>query len=114
METRPVKAVGKESNPFYTIVVVAGTAFVLTAGAYWMDTLRGSGRLGVRPALESTREGDRTAEGGGPSFLDRWGTHLLGGELAILGTAAVLAMSLDRWRSRCGAPRDASEQSLQP
>jgi hypothetical protein len=103
----------KEFNPFYTIVVVVGTAFVLTAGAYWMETLSASGRLRTgRDAELARRQGPFSdGTGNGDSFLDTWGTRILVVELGILGVAAVSAMGLDRWRSSRPAPPRHSERS---
>lgn len=100
-------------NPFYTAVVVVGTAFVLTAGAYWMEALSASGRFDAgRASKRASEQGPFGGDAGtGRSFMDRWGARILIVELIVLGVAAVLAMGLDRWRSRRAAPRGNSESS---
>jgi hypothetical protein len=71
-------------NPFYAVLGIVGFAFTITAAASCVSVLRG-----VRPV---------TATGGThvlDVFLNRYGTSLLVGEIAILALATVAAIWLD-------------------
>ena len=77
-------------NPFYVLVVIFGVAFVITACAYGTMAYRA-----IAPAVDA-----QARDQGLMGFLDRYGMHLLGVELAVLGVASFLAMWLDQFRSR--------------
>jgi hypothetical protein len=80
-------------NPFYVLVVLAGTAFVITTLG-WL----------VAPMIQ--QKAHRVAAGGAaPSpgslamaaWLDRWAVTALTIELVVLIVAGLLAMAADRW-----------------
>lgn len=86
-------------NPFYVILGVMGFVFTITATSYCMSVLRG-----VRP---------ETAAGSGShpleQIMDRYGTAILTGELAILAIATVGAVALDHVEGeRIRAAREAA------
>jgi hypothetical protein len=77
-------------NPFYVLVVLAGTAFVITTLG-WL----------VAPMIQQ-----KAAAGGGPpspgslalaAWLDRWAVTALTIEIVVLIAAGLLAMATDRW-----------------
>jgi hypothetical protein len=72
-------------NPFYVLLVVVSTLFVVTILAYL-----------VAPSAH-----ERAAKGGGPAgpalWLERHGPTALGVEFAVMLAAGLLAMATDRW-----------------
>ena len=88
-------------NPFYVVLGVVGFLFTITAASSCLTVLRG-----VR------RETARAAKTPLETFMDRHGTALLAGQLAVLAVATVGAVALDEYRGRKdprNPPRD--EQS---
>jgi hypothetical protein len=83
----------KRRNPFYILLVPVGTAFVVTAFAYWVMAFQA-----VRPASAEPP----TATTMGPGHpMKRWlranGDKALCIELAVLGVLTVAAIATDRW-----------------
>ena len=77
-------------NPFYGLLVAAGTALIVTILALLtslltLDPLAGEEQLGMAPPAR---------------FLNRWGGTLVFAETGVLVVASVLAIVLDRVRSR--------------
>jgi len=74
------------SNPFYVILGLVGFLFTITACMYCLSVLRG-----VRPA-------DPTAPPHAlETLMDRHGTMLLAGQIAVLAVATVGAVALDHF-----------------
>lgn len=77
----------RRRNPFYVLLGLAGLAFTLTATSYCLSVLRG-----VRP---------ETATAAAPHplerLMDRHGTALLAGELAVLAIATFGAVAVDHF-----------------
>jgi hypothetical protein len=95
----------KTFNPFYLLLVVVGTAFVITASAYGVMATRA-----LRPP--------RVAAGAEPpkssllTFMEEHGEKLLVGELLVLAIATVGAISTDGyWAKRAAAspPPDSTD-----
>ena len=82
----------RELNPFFALVIVIGVAFVATA---LLDVT--SLVLVDRPASGDTRQ---AADSPVMRFFNQHGEWLMVWEGAALAVVAVLAMGLDRWRSR--------------
>ena len=82
----------KDWNPFYFLLVLVGILFVMTALGYVTSMIRMQSRLSDR-----SRTGPQSPA---MRFLAQYGESVLLGEAAALGGLAILAMSLDRWRSR--------------
>ena len=81
MQARPVKPLFP--NPFYVLVLVASTLFVVTALAYLISPLvQGSG-----PAGRETIAG----------WFDRHAPLALGVEFAVMLISGALAMATDHW-----------------
>jgi hypothetical protein len=80
------------ANPFYALVAVAGVLFFITACSYGLMTLRADHQGRV---LES-----RDTQGSLLDLVEFHGVKLLAGELLLLATATVAAVSLDQFRSR--------------
>jgi hypothetical protein len=88
----------KLPNPFYVLVVVAGTAFALTASGYFVMSYR---------AIQGPAQGGESASGGrlsesasgGPlmAFIDMHGLQLMVGELGLLAVATIGAIGTDHW-----------------
>lgn len=87
----------KPINPFYLLLVVVGTAFVITASAYGVMATRA-----LRPP--------RAVAGVEPpkspliTFMEQNGEKLLVGELLVLAVCTVAAISTDNYWSKRGAP----------
>jgi hypothetical protein len=83
------------ANPFFVLLLVVSTLFVISALAYL-----------VSPAVTSRPEsapGSRSLAG----WLDRRGPLLLGGEFAVMLAAGVLAMATDhRFDPKRARPAD--------
>jgi len=94
-------AAKKPLNPFYPLLVVAGTAFCITACAYGLLAMRS-----LRPhhAGPTAHVGAGPVEPRGPhplfTFLERDGTNLLLGELALLAIFSFAAMGTDGYWTR--------------
>ena len=75
----------KIKNPFYALLILVGVAFVVTASAYGVMTVRGTDR--------SLRESPQTGLLG---FMDRHGNWILTVEVVLLGVLTVAAMGTDQ------------------
>ena len=75
----------KIKNPFYALLVLVGVAFVVTASAYGVMTVRGTDR--------SLPESPQTGILG---FMDRHGNWILTVEVVLLGVLTVAAMGTDQ------------------
>jgi len=94
----------RRRNPFYALLGIVGVLFTLTAVSSCLTVLRG-----VRPETAAVR-GTHPLE----RLLDRHGTAILAGELAVLAIATVGAVALDhvdgeRQRAERDAARDRAE-----
>jgi hypothetical protein len=77
----------KAINPFYTLLVVVGVVFAITACAYGVMTVRG---------LDPHRVG----EGGLVSLMDRHGMTIMIVEIALLAVLTVAAIGTDEFWTR--------------
>ena len=89
-------------NPFYLVLGLVGFLFTITASSYCISVLRG-----VRP---------ETAQAAQPhlfeQLMDRHGTALLTGQLALLAVATVGAIAVDHYDGvRIRRERAASRQA---
>jgi len=91
----------KRANPFYALLGIVGFLFTITACMYCLSVLRG-----IRPtdpaapphALET--------------LMDRYGTPLLAGQIAVLAVATFGAVALDHFEGeRVRRERDAARQA---
>lgn len=94
----------RRRNPFYALLGVVGFAFTITAVSSCLTVLRG-----VRPETGAAR-GTHPIE----RLLDRHGTAILAGELALLAIATIGAVAVDhvegeRQRAVRDAARDRAE-----
>ena len=91
------------TNPFYILLVATGIAFTVTACAYFVLALRGSGGL----------PGRATAAGESPQvlldFLHRHGVRLIVGELVLLAAATCGAIGTDSWWSGEASDRQSGD-----
>ena len=92
----------KRANPFYAVLGIVGFAFTITACMYCLSVLRG-----IRPtdpaapphALET--------------LMDRYGTPLLAGQIAVLAVATFGAVALDHFEGeRVKREREAARQAV--
>lgn len=74
-------------NPFYILLGLVGFLFTITASSYCISVLRG-----VRP--ETARAAEPHAF---EQLMDRHGTALLTGQLALLAFATVGAIAVDHY-----------------
>ena len=108
-------AAKKPINPFYPLLVVAGTAFCITACAYGLMAMRS-----LRPhhAGSAAKAGTAQVEPQGPhplmTFLERNGTNLLLGELALLAVFSFAAMGTDDYWTRRAVAAAARSKSTAP
>ena len=91
------------SNPFYVVLVLAGTAFAVTACAYGVMTVRG-----LRPAIADAPESELMV------FLARQGGTLLLAEVGVLALASLLAISTDPFWMRRAESRSSNSHSPDP
>ena len=75
----------KKKNPFYALLVLVGVAFVLTASAYGVMTVRGT-----------DRSASSVPQTGILGFMDRHGNWILTVEVLLLGLLTVAAMGTDQ------------------
>lgn len=90
----------KSINPFYILLVLAGTAFAVTAMAFGVMTVRGlqaTRMAGYVPEEEAYRYNDSTEF---DQFMDRNGTRLLVAELILLAIGTVGAIGYDQHLDR--------------
>ena len=85
----------KRINPFYVLLCLCGTAFVVTATAYGVMMLQ---RLHPQRTGEVSEAGIRMM-----SLLDRHGMAILIGELAALAAFSALAVIFDEYGSGKGS-----------
>ncbi len=78
----------KAHNPFYTVLVIAGVAFGVTALAYFVMSV--IGRSDPVRALESIESGH-----GLVAVMDKYGVTLIVIELCVLAVTTVLAITTD-------------------
>ena len=71
-------------NPFYAVLGVVGFLFTITACMYCLSTLRG-----MRPADPAAAPHPLEI------LMDRYGTPLLAGQIALLAVATVGAVAVD-------------------
>ena len=90
----------KSINPFYSVLVVVGVVFAITACAYGVMTVRGL----------DPRNAD---EGGLIGFLDDYGIWVLIGELGVLGLLTVAAIGTDGYWTRHAESTQAPESDHQ-
>ena len=83
----------QDLNPFYSLVVLVGIAFVVTALAYVVSLVR------LQPPAGTIASAGPLPSSPVMRFIERRGESLMLWEAAALTTAALLAMGLDRWRS---------------
>jgi hypothetical protein len=107
-------AAKKPINPFYPLLVVAGTAFCITACAYGLMAMRS---LRPHQAGPAAKAGAAQVEPRGPhplmTFLERHGTSLLLSELGLLAVFSFAAMGTDGyWTRRAEAAAARSKPSL--
>lgn len=96
-------AAKKWKNPFYTLLIPVGMAFVVTVFAYgFMAFLAVNGTI-----IEAT------SQAGHPLFawLDKHGTQLVMWELAVLGVLTFGAIATDSWWLRESAHEHAADES---
>ncbi len=79
----------KWKNPFYTLLIPVGMAFVVTVFAYWYMA---STRINT-----TNREAREQAKHPLFIWLDEHGTQLVLWELAVLGVLTVGAIATDSW-----------------
>jgi len=92
----PATRRSKTTNPFYVLVVAAGTAFVVTALGWLAAPMiqqkaKAAGQGGAGPGAGSLAMA---------AWLDRWAVPALTVEVVVLIAAGLLAMATDRWFSR--------------
>jgi hypothetical protein len=90
----------KSINPFYLLLMVAGTAFALTACAYGVMSVKMLNPAGVGSESESRQFFVR--------FMDEHGATIMLAEIAVLAVCTVLAMATDGYWQR-GANKTGSE-----
>jgi hypothetical protein len=93
----------KPINPFYVLLVIVGTAFVITACAYGVTAMRA-----LRPvrAVAAAQEKPNSLI----DFMSKHGEMLLVGELLVLAVATVGAISTDGyWARKANEPKTPDE-----
>lgn len=91
------------SNPFYAVLVVVGTVFVITACAYGMMAFRA-----VAPQLPA----DNAQQHPLLHFMDAYGSRLLMIEIGLLAFATFAAIGTDDYWTRRGAVRGARHSDM--
>jgi hypothetical protein len=84
------------ANPFYALLVLVGIAFVITACAYGVMTLRA-----VAPHAHAADGGNHPLL----KFLQTHGSQLLLGEIVVLAIATFAAMGTDDFWTRRSSRR---------
>ena len=79
-------------NPFYVVLMVTSTLFVLTALAYVVSPYVGVDANGVRQAAKPGAASLALA-----AWLDRYGPLALGVEFVLMLAFGLLAMATDQW-----------------
>lgn len=94
--------VKKPFNPFYVLLILAGTVFALSSCAYVV--------MMVRMARAETVEQHLASQAGLLGFLATSGERMLMIELAVLAATTFAAIGTDEFWSRRAARRESSEQ----
>lgn len=88
-------------NPFYVLLLISSTLFVLTILGYLVSPLLADlGRVPARP--------------GQTSWLDRNAPTALGVEFAVMLASGLLAMITDRWFPERPVPEGTDSGKVQP
>lgn len=87
----------KPFNPFYALLMVAGTVFAVTACAY--------GVMMVRSLSAAQSQQPLDADSGLMAFLESQGDRVLMIELGVLAIATVAAIGTDEFWTRRAASR---------
>lgn len=96
-------------NPFYVVLLVASSAFVLTALGYLISPVV------QQQARELPQEGPGSASRALAGWLERRAPEALGAEVGVMVVAGLLAMATDRGSlSRRGMRRSPPEASAEP
>src|SRR5262245_63624709 len=84
------KSTGKKlfPNPFYVVVLVSSTLFVVTALGYLVSALGFEAKGGAKPSPGSLAVA---------AWFDRNGPLALGIEFVVMLLFSVMAMATDRW-----------------
>jgi hypothetical protein len=90
------------SNPFFVILLIASTLFVLTVLAYLVSPYV----IAPRPGRPPTGEGSIALA----LWLDAHAPMALGVEFAVMLAMGILAMATDRWFSPRWRSRQAGRQ----
>ena len=102
------------TNPFYALLGIVGFAFTITASSYCLSVLRG-----IRPATAAEEAAPHPLE----ELMDRHGTMLLAGQLAVLAVATIGAVAFDHFdglrlkrqrREAAAQSKPSAEGPLQP
>jgi hypothetical protein len=101
-------AAKKSTNPFYVALMIAGTAFALTACAYGVMTVK---------MLDPTKLADDETTQFFVQFMDEHGVTIMLVELALLAVCTVAAIGTDgfwshRDKQRREAQRDVRRRSV--
>lgn len=88
------------SNPFYAVLVIVGTVFVITACAYGMMAFR---------AVAPQMPGDNPQQHPLLHFMDVYGSRLLMIEIAVLALATFAAIGTDDYWARRGTAHSARD-----
>ena len=99
-------AAKQPTNPFYVVLIVVGTAFVLTSCCYFVMTVQSREVSLGRSANDGRRQ---FAE-----LVDRHGFTALMIELGILAVATVAAIATDEYWTNRRAERDEDNQHACP
>jgi H+/Cl- antiporter ClcA len=92
----------KPINPFYSVLIVVGIVFAITACAYGVMTVRGL----------DPRNAD---EGGLIGVMDDYGIWILVGELLLLGLLTMAAIGTDEyWTRRMEASQSRDSETTPP
>ncbi|MBW3599139.1 MAG: hypothetical protein KY475_17945 [Planctomycetes bacterium] len=89
----------KATNPFYPLLLVAGTIFALTACAYGVMTVN---------LLSPAQVMGEGAESSLVAFLDKHGVSLMMGELGVLAAVTCAAIGTDDFWTRRAAALESS------
>jgi hypothetical protein len=80
-------------NPFYVLVVLAGTAFVITTLGWLVAPMIQQKAMKAAPGASAPGAGSLAMA----TWLDRWAVTALTVEIVVLIVASLLAMAVDRW-----------------
>lgn len=89
----------KNRNPFYVLLVIAGVAFLISACAYGVMTVRDSTLGAAGEPKEIT---------GILGFMDEYGIVLLGIEILLLGLFTLAAIGTDEFWQRKKMQKEAN------